>query len=511
MEGSTDQNSLNQMNKEESPQEYEEMRAEATECNAEGEQLNVSAQEAVMATPEDEVHQSGSKQYPCAPAPPIEIKLFVGRIPRSMSEDDVRPIFAKFGDVIEVAIIRERGTSAHKGSAFIRMACIAEADSAIRELNGHKILDTGLGPILVKYAAGEAEKLGLTSSAGEEGVDQAKLFVGSLPKTVTDEKVKEIFEPFGSVDEIFVMKDSSGAGKGCAFVKFAYKEQALHASKQLDGKKTLEGLTRPMEVRCAESRGQKNDTASGTMAGNKMMRGFGMGMNPVGGGYFPTPFGGNAMGGMPAGSNVPRITGPWKEYFNNEGRPYYHNEMTNVTQWDMPAEFDQLRSGMPSRGTGEAITGPPGANLFVFHIPNEWTDGHLAGAFSQFGPIVSATIAKDKSGIRNRGFGFVSYTNPASASAAVNGMNGFMAFGKRLKVSFKQGEKEVAAQMTSGGSALGTSTPNGTITATGGGINTGCSNAAACGMQPGGMNMMNPYAAMQGGQYGYAGNRYTPY
>lgn len=44
----------------------------------------------------------------------------------------------------------------------------------------------------VKYAVGEAERLGLPSSSGggaAAGVDQAKLFVGSLPRDVKEEDV----------------------------------------------------------------------------------------------------------------------------------------------------------------------------------------------------------------------------------------------------------------------------------------------------------------------------------
>lgn len=34
--------------------------------------------------------------------------------------------------------------------------------------------------------------------------------------------------------------------------------------------------------------------------------------------------------------------GPWTEYFDDDGVPYYHNEITNETTWERPPEFDQL-------------------------------------------------------------------------------------------------------------------------------------------------------------------------
>ena len=79
-----------------------------------------------------------------------------------------------------------------------------------------------------------------------------------------------------------------------------------------------------------------------------------------------------------------------------------------------------------------------GSNLFIFHLPNDWTDEDLRQNFETFGLIVSARIMTDRETGRSRGFGFVSYDNPQSAQAAVRGMNGFSVLGKRLKVQLKK-------------------------------------------------------------------------
>lgn len=69
--------------------------------------------------------------------------------------------------------------------------------------------------------------------------------------------------------------------------------------------------------------------------------------------------------------------------------------------------------------------GPPGANVFIFHIPNEWTSGDLLRHFSPFGPLISARIAVDRHTRRNRGFAFVNYQDVKSAIVAVGTMDGF--------------------------------------------------------------------------------------
>eukprot|EP00922_Rhytidocystis_sp_ex-Travisia-forbesii_P035796 GHVS01053102.1.p1 GENE.GHVS01053102.1~~GHVS01053102.1.p1 ORF type:complete len:479 (+),score=102.37 GHVS01053102.1:116-1552(+) len=393
----------------------------------------------------------------CAPAPLVEVKLFVGRLPRTHTEEMIRPLFAQYGTVVEVVVIRDKQTQQHKGSAFVRMASICQADLAIRSLNNVKVVDPSMGPLTVKYAIGELENLGLPATAIDPNVDQAKLFVGSLPKTVTESQVRDLFGRFGTIDEVFIMKDNSGMPKGCAFVKFSYKEQAMFAMNQLNGKMTVQGASRPVEVRFAAPR---------RPPGEKEMVGAPMGaMGGYGGGGQMMAFGGGgggmaARGAMGGTNTAPRQVGGWKEYFSNDGRPYFHNEITNMTQWERPVEFeDPMMSGafgaMAGGGGGQEATGPAGANIFIFHIPNEWTQQDLIQNFGSFGNVISGRIAQDRQTGRNRGFAFVSYDNPESASNAVNNMNGFMACGKRLKVTIKKGEEGSAIAPKDGAAAAG--------------------------------------------------------
>mmetsp|Transcript_16635 Transcript_16635/g.22930 ORF Transcript_16635/g.22930 Transcript_16635/m.22930 type:complete len:178 (+) Transcript_16635:78-611(+) len=41
----------------------------------------------------------------------------------------------------------------------------------------------------------------------------------------------------------------------------------------------------------------------------------------------------------PVKAAIPAAAGPWKTYYDNLGRPYYHNAATGKTVWDMPAEY----------------------------------------------------------------------------------------------------------------------------------------------------------------------------
>jgi cold-inducible RNA-binding protein len=69
----------------------------------------------------------------------MELKLFVGNLPFTTSEDDVRTLFVQAGEVTSVALIKDRDTGRSKGFAFVEMKTQAEAEKAISMFNGYRI------------------------------------------------------------------------------------------------------------------------------------------------------------------------------------------------------------------------------------------------------------------------------------------------------------------------------------------------------------------------------------
>merc|ERR1712190_600458 len=101
----------------------------------------------------------------------------------------------------------------------------------------------------------------------------------------------------------------------------------------------------------------------------------------------------------------------------------------------------------------ESDCGPPGCNLFVFHLPDDWTDEDLLENFMPHGTVISAKVMKEQGADRSRGFGFVSYEDREGAARAVNKMQGYKILGKRLKVEIKRGEHEDNEEYDRGGGA----------------------------------------------------------
>ena len=67
------------------------------------------------------------------------MNIFVGNLPFTASESDLRGLFAEYGTVESVAIITDRSTGRSRGFGFVELAADARADDAIRELDGSRL------------------------------------------------------------------------------------------------------------------------------------------------------------------------------------------------------------------------------------------------------------------------------------------------------------------------------------------------------------------------------------
>ena len=63
-------------------------------------------------------------------------KLYVGNLPFSMNEDELRGVFERYGSVGSVNVITDRETGRPRGFAFVEMDEASAADEAIRGLDG---------------------------------------------------------------------------------------------------------------------------------------------------------------------------------------------------------------------------------------------------------------------------------------------------------------------------------------------------------------------------------------
>lgn len=64
------------------------------------------------------------------------MNIYVGNLPYSVTDADLREAFAQYGDVDQINLITDKFTGDSKGFGFVEMNSNAQADAAIKALNG---------------------------------------------------------------------------------------------------------------------------------------------------------------------------------------------------------------------------------------------------------------------------------------------------------------------------------------------------------------------------------------
>lgn len=69
----------------------------------------------------------------------MEKRLYVGNLPYTTNEEELRNLFGQAGQVTSIAIITDRETGRSKGFGFVEMATPAEAQKALSMFNGYSL------------------------------------------------------------------------------------------------------------------------------------------------------------------------------------------------------------------------------------------------------------------------------------------------------------------------------------------------------------------------------------
>ncbi|XP_074991407.1 putative RNA-binding protein 23 isoform X7 [Calonectris borealis] len=166
---------------------------------------------------------------------------------------DLEDFFSAVGKVRDVRIISDRNSRRSKGIAYVEFCEIQSVPLAIG-LTGQRLLGV---PIIVQASQAEKNRLAAMANNLQKGSGgPMRLYVGSLHCNITKEMLRGIFEPFGKIDSIVLMRDpDTGQSKGYGFITFAEAECARRALEQLNG---FELAGRPMRV------GQVTERLDGT-------------------------------------------------------------------------------------------------------------------------------------------------------------------------------------------------------------------------------------------------------
>ncbi|XP_078433919.1 28 kDa ribonucleoprotein, chloroplastic-like [Wolffia australiana] len=164
------------------------------------------------------------------PEPPEEAKLFVGNLPFDMDSEKLAHLFEEAG-IVEVAeVIYNRETDQSRGFGFVTMSTVEEAERAVDKFNRYSI-DGRL--LTVNKAAPRGSRPERTPRQSEQ---KFRIYVGNIPWSVDDERLKQAFSEYGKVTDSRVVYDrESGRSRGFAFVTMSSQREMDDAIAALDG------------------------------------------------------------------------------------------------------------------------------------------------------------------------------------------------------------------------------------------------------------------------------------
>ncbi|XP_029617098.1 CUGBP Elav-like family member 2 isoform X26 [Salmo trutta] len=420
---------------------------------------------------------------------PDAIKMFVGQIPRSWSEKELKELFEPYGAVYQINILRDRSQNPpqSKGCCFVTFYTRKAALEAQNALHNIKTLTGMHHPIQMKPA--DSEK--------SNAVEDRKLFIGMVSKKCNENDIRVMFSAFGQIEECRILRGPDGLSRGCAFVTFSTRAMAQNAIKAMHQSQTMEGCSSPIVVKFADTQKDKEQRRLQQQLAQQMQQ-----LNNA------TTWGSlTGLGGLTpqylallqqatSSSNLGAFSGIQQMAAGNTANSSGMNSLTSLgtlqglagatmglNNINALAGMAALNGGLGgagltngTAGTMDALTqaysgiqqyaaaalptlysqsllqqqgaagsqkeGPEGANLFIYHLPQEFGDQDILQMFMPFGNVVSAKVFIDKQTNLSKCFGFVSYDNPVSAQAAIQAMNGFQIGMKRLKVQLKRSKND---------------------------------------------------------------------
>jgi len=380
--------------------------------------------------------------------------LIVNYLPQTMTQEEIRSLFASIGEVESCKLIRDKITGQSLGYGFVNYHRAEDAEKAINTLNGLRLQNK---TIKVSFAR-----------PSSENIKGANLYVSGIPKTMCQSELETLFAPFGRIITSRILCDSITAGlsKGVGFIRFDTRGEAERAIEKLNGT-VPQGATEPITVKFANN--PSNSTkglaplaaylpefstgAAAAAAAALGVRRFGGPIHPTGRlRYIPlSPLARGGAAWQPMG-----VTGV------NDGVGVNDLSITDLSegartpssagkavlalnkglQRFSPLAGDILASPLlpgaaaaaAAAAAGAAI---PGWCIFVYNLAPDTEESVLWQLFGPFGAVQSVKVIRDLQTNKCKGFGFVTMTNYDEALVAIQSLNGYTLGNRVLQVSFK--------------------------------------------------------------------------
>lgn len=326
----------------------------------------------------------------------LKTKLIVNYLPQSMSDNEFRILFSKIGPLESYKVMRDKTTNYSFGYGFVDYQNPEDAANAISKLNEYKM---------------ENKTLRVAYSKPQGSSKNVNLYITGLGPATDEEKVKEIFSPYGEIVQVKVVRDEGNSSKGYGFVLFKDKANADASIRGLQGYCDGYGMNLQIKYAKDSSEQQRSHEKYQEYVRSKYA------VQPVAVSYGPdytavVPVANAQIGYDPNDSTVVRGRGGATTRFNPIARPLGGNP-----------------GGMTMGVAG--VQDGPGVVVFAYNIGPNATESDMYGLFSKYGRITKVDV------IHGKGYGFVHMPIVYEANEAVKALNGAFYNGKHLQVSIK--------------------------------------------------------------------------
>jgi len=179
---------------------------------------------------------------------------------------ELADFFATVGKVRDAKIIADRISRRSKGVGYVEFYDEESVPKALA-LTGQKLLGI---PVIVQLTEAEKNRQArLAEQAASHATDIAyhRLYVGSVHFNLTEDDLRQVFEPFGPLEFVNLHKDpETGRSRGFAFIQYKNPEDAKQALEKMNGFE-LAGRTIKVGLVTDKSNGMNLNLDDGDVAG----------------------------------------------------------------------------------------------------------------------------------------------------------------------------------------------------------------------------------------------------
>merc|ERR1711981_573995 len=144
--------------------------------------------------------------------------------------------FSAFGNILSCKVAQDISSGESKGYGFVHFETEEAALSAIQKVNG--MLLNGKKVFVGRFVPRKEREVEL----GEKARRFTNVYIKNVNEEYDEAKLTEMFEKYGKISSVKIMKSEEGKSKGFGFVSFDTPEEAQVAVDDLNGK-DLEGKT----------------------------------------------------------------------------------------------------------------------------------------------------------------------------------------------------------------------------------------------------------------------------